>query len=217
MAPTMMTRRTFLQLAATTIPALCLSRWAGASAEAIEYNLSFLETGLTLRRRRAWAVDSPDLRRLTRAAIFDKLTVHHSGENTIYTTDEDEVTYDIQNIHTGHARRRYGDIGYHFVVDYAGRVWEGRELFYEGAHVSDRNERNIGVLLLGNFEEQYPSREQLASLKILTDLLCRHFTIPLSCIFGHCDLGHSVCPGRNLYSYTLLLRNTPAESKGLKA
>jgi len=105
-----------------------------------------------------------------------------------------------------HTRRNYGDIGYHFVIDYTGTVWEGRSLAYEGAHVACQNERNIGVMVLGNFEDQAPSVSQVATVDLLIGLLQQRFRIKPHRIFGHRDLGHSVCPGKQLYTYVRQLR-----------
>ena len=99
----------------------------------------------------------------------------------------------MEGVFASHTRRNYGDIGYHFVIDYAGTVWEGRSLAYEGAHVACQNERNIGVMLLGNFEEQAPSASQIATASRLLGLLQQRFRIKPHRIFGHRDLGqHAV-------------------------
>jgi hypothetical protein len=98
-----------------------------------------------------------------------------------------------------HQEHRFGDIAYHLIVDYAGRVWEGRSLSYEGAHVSSANEGNIGVMLLGNFERQYPSAAQLAALDDLIGILRRQYGFGAARVFGHRDLRRTLCPGDRLY------------------
>ena len=90
-------------------------------------------------------------------------------------------------------------VGYHFAVDCVGRVWEARSLAYEGAHVLGANAANIGIMLLGNFEKQYPSLAQLASMERLVQLLQRYYAVPSTRVFGHRDLGPSLCPGEHLY------------------
>ena len=70
-------------------------------------------------------------------------------------------------IRRGHVNHNgWADIGYHFAVDRAGRVWSCRPLVWQGAHVKDRNEGNIGVLVLGNFEIERPTSAQLNALAI---------------------------------------------------
>ena len=117
-----------------------------------------------------------------------------------------EVAADIENIMAGHRARHFGDIGYHFIVDRAGRVWEGRSLKYTGAHVSAQNDENVGIMLLGNFENQRPSGSQMQGLYGLVHGLRSHFGIPKDFIFGHCDLGKTLCPGRYLYGYVSEMR-----------
>jgi N-acetyl-anhydromuramyl-L-alanine amidase AmpD len=85
------------------------------------------------------------------------------------------------------------------MLDYAGRVWEGRSLKYQGAHVSGQNPGNIGIVLLGNFEGQRPSAAQQANLTILVAELRSFFGISRRRVYGHRDLDSTLCPGRHLY------------------
>ncbi len=179
---------------------------AGAASPGSDFAVDFSKAGLSVMKRERWAPAGPDLRRLQRASRYDKITVHHCGGASNYHTVENAVMHDIDNISAGHRKRRYGDIGYHFIVDYAGRVWEGRKLLYQGAHVLGRNAGNIGITLLGNFNEQSPSAKQLASLKKLVAALRSSFSIAPSNVYGHRDLGASTCPGKNLYPHISRLR-----------
>jgi hypothetical protein len=141
------------------------------------------------------------------AAWYDRLTVHHTGVKANVHVGRQNVVRDLNGILDSHCDRNYGDIGYHFAVDYAGRVWEARSLSYEGAHVSGQNDSNIGVVLLGNFEAQRPSTAQLAVLRKLVLLLRGRYGIKQHRVYGHCDLGSSICPGRNLYGQVRVLRS----------
>ena len=90
-------------------------------------------------------------------------------------------------------------MGYHFVIDSVGRIWEARSLAYEGAHTSGQNEGNIGLMLLGNFEEQVPPAAQLQSLEHAVNRLRDRFRIKQHRVYGHRDLAQSLCPGKALY------------------
>ncbi len=70
----------------------------------------------------------------------------------------------IELIRAGHRARGWGDIGYHLIVDPLGNAWQGRPLIWQGAHVKDRNEGNIGILVVGNFEVGRPTGPQLDAL-----------------------------------------------------
>lgn len=207
------TRRRFLGKGLAALPALAVAPGAwGAETPGSAFSVDFSKVGLSVQKRECWAPSAPDPRRLRRAALYDRVTVHHSGATRNYHTVENAVIHDIDCIYAGHRDRRYGDIAYHFILDYAGRVWEGRELLYQGAHVLRQNVGNIGVMLLGNFNEQSPSAKQLAALKKLVTALRGKFAITPSRVYGHRDLGASSCPGRNLYTHLARLRAQPTRS-----
>ena len=86
------------------------------------------------------------------------ITVHHDAHYSDIT-DYTSVAQRLEAIRRYHREtREWGDIGYHYAVDRAGRVWETRPIDWQGAHVRDHNEGNIGVMALGNFDEQPPTR-----------------------------------------------------------
>lgn len=208
------TRRTFIDRALRSALALAVLRRSVMSAVAgngqIEQTsdfdgLSFLD-GLTIRRRASWAKLPAVPWRMKASEKVSKLTVHHSGAGTNKHVSEERVSQQLNAVLAGHVRLRYGDLGYHFVVDYTGRIWEGRALSYEGAHVAGANAENVGIMVLGNFEDQRPSRAQLAGLGELVQRIRRHYEVPVDEIYGHRDLGASACPGGSLYPYVDLLR-----------
>ena len=201
-------RRKFLAGLLLGVPAL----FAGApslfaAGRLNELSLKFLTAVIPLNRRALWAEKSAQTARLHTAALFTRITVHHSGALVLRDTARQSVIDDLNSVLEAHMRLRYGDIGYHFVVDYAGRVWEGRSLSYEGAHVSGENEANLGVMLLGNFEKQKPSDAQLETLNTLVGLLRAHFDIPARRVYGHRDIGETLCPGRYLYPYVVAMKS----------
>ena len=132
--------------------------------------------------------------------------MHHAGTGINRHRTQASVTSDLTGILSAHMEQGYGDIGYHLAVDYVGRVWEGRSLSYEGAHVLSENEANIGVLLLGNFERQRPSLAQLSAMEDLVRILRHHFRISARRVYGHRDLGSSLCPGAHPYPYVRSMR-----------
>lgn len=203
-------RRSFLKTCGWALPGLTLGASAGAATvkkPLPPVDLGFVEEAVLLARRSAWTDTPPRLWRLRGARGFHRLTVHHCGSVNRHT-NASSVIHDLDGVLTSHRQRRFADIGYHFVVDYAGRVWEGRSLAYEGAHVSGENPGNIGVMLLGNFERQHPSADQLGALDRLVGVLRRHYGIKKHRVYGHRDLGQSVCPGRHLYAHVQGLRAT---------
>lgn len=203
-------RRSFLKkcgMAAAGLSVVSSGRAATAKRVLPPVNLDYLTAQLPILRRHEWTERSVLPWRLRTASVFDRITVHHAGDASLTVTAKNSVIYRIDGILTGHMSRNYGDIGYHFIVDFSGRVWEGRSLAYEGAHVLRQNDRNIGVMLLGNFQTQVPSAPQVASCARLTELLRSEHRIKKHRIYGHRDLGQSLCPGQYLYKHVAQWRD----------
>jgi hypothetical protein len=92
----------------------------------------------------------------------------------------------------------FADIGYHFVIDDRGQIYEGRSITVRGAHTGGHNTGTVGVVLMGNFEETEPTPVQLANATILVRYLTYQYT--LSHLAGHRDFqpDETVCPGKHL-------------------
>jgi hypothetical protein len=113
--------------------------------------------------RSAWARGTPDTAAMNPMLPVEYITIHHDGMTPFTATDYASSAARVELYRNGHRGRGWGDIGYHFVVDREGRIWEGRSLKWQGAHVRNRNEGNLGILVMGNFDEQAPSERQLAA------------------------------------------------------
>lgn len=122
--------------------------------------------------------------------VLDTIIVHHSALPVEYGPAE------IQRMHK--KDRGFSDIGYHFVIDAEGRVYEGRALEIQGAHTRGHNAGAIGIVLLGNFEEDRPGRKQLGRLRQLTEVLSKEYGI--THLAGHRDFlpEKTLCPGKFL-------------------
>jgi N-acetyl-anhydromuramyl-L-alanine amidase AmpD len=202
-------RRDFLRTGVLGALAWWLTRDAEAApvrSMAPRAVMDLLGSQMVVIRRSAWSRTAPTYRRLKIAGAYSRITVHHTGTQPLRTTSARLVAQEIGSIQGAHLSQHYGDIAYHLIVDYAGRVWEGRSLAFEGAHTMSANESNIGIMLLGNFERQAPSPAQLATLDDLVALLRRQYRIRRTRIYGHRDLSPSACPGRQLYPYVAQLR-----------
>lgn len=151
-------------------------------------------------RRSQWASGEPVPALMNRMQPVSHITVHHDGMSPFLATDERSVAGRIELIRRGHLARGWGDIGYHFVVDRSGRVWQGRPLVWQGAHVKDRNEGNVGVLVLGNFERQQPSEAQLRAVSTHLASLCSVYRVSPRSVLTHREWpgAATLCPGRNL-------------------
>jgi len=130
-----------------------------------------------------------------------RITIHHTGEESpCYLRGLAETAERIHAFQLTHQRRGWADIAYHFIVDRGGRVWAGRSLEYVGAHAGNPNlnQGNIGVAVLGNFNKQIPTDDQITSLRQLVIYLAKRYNVPGSRIYSHGEMRQTDCPGRYL-------------------
>ena len=159
--------------------------------------------------RSAWAHGRPVPTRMNRMSSIRFITLHHDGMDPFFATDRATVAAHLEGIRRLHRRKGWGDIGYHFAVDRAGRVWEARPLNWQGAHVKDHNPGNIGIVVLGNFEQQQPSAAQLNGVCLHVSTLMRVYNVPLNRVHTHQEWGSpTACPGNKLQQSLLRLRST---------
>jgi hypothetical protein len=133
-----------------------------------------------------------------------RITIHHSAmlsDSRSQQASAQEI-FRIQTDHQG-PQKGWADIGYHYLIDRSGRIWEGRPMRFQGAHADgDHNRGNIGVCLLGRFvrggDGQAPSDEQSVALERLLRHLCRSHAISSGAIYFHRRFKATECPGPRL-------------------
>jgi hypothetical protein len=175
---------------------------AATPAEAIATGLPPCSAALPWAKPRAdWTSAPPDESDLNPMLPIEAITVHHDGLDALVTgTALGEMASRLERYRVGHRARGWADIGYHLVVDRGGVLWEGRAIRWQGAHVKDHNEGNVGVLVMGNFELQQPTAAQLATLeRVLADLMAT-YGVARSRVLTHLEWpsARTSCPGRHL-------------------
>lgn len=164
-----------------------------------------------LKPRSWWTRSGPIRSRVNPMKGVNRITIHHEGHTPVWFTDEHSTRARLEQVRNIHTRdRRWGDIGYHYIIDRAGRLIEARPIAYQGAHVSNQNPHNVGVMLLGNFEKQSPSQAQLTTLRSTLRYLMTTHRVPVKRVYTHRELGPTVCPGRNLQPRIASLRTSGA-------
>lgn len=145
-----------------------------------------------------------------------KIIVHH----TATTNNLDDPAQAIRNIYYYHAiTRGWGDIGYNYIIDQKGNVYEGR---YGGdgvvgGHAYKYNVGSIGVSVLGNYQENEVPQPVINTLANLIKVKATKYGIDpegsslfngkmLPNVIGHKDVGATACPGKNLYSMLPAIR-----------
>jgi hypothetical protein len=147
---------------------------------------------------------APPLRPLAARGRLDHLVVHHTAYPTsrVARTRAAESAH-MREIQRWHRDRGFFTIGYHFVVSPTGRVFRGRPVDRQGAHVRGHNVGTVGIALMGDFEREHPTAAALTSLDyVRRALVPGGAAVPL---LGHRDHdGHATnaCPGRFLVEET---------------
>lgn len=161
------------------------------------------------------------------------LIIHHTVSNNS-SSDWAAVVRAIWNFHT--YSREWGDIGYNYLVDPNGVIYEGHNGGDDvvGTHASGANAGSMGVALLGTFTAYSPGiRPPQPMLNAAVDLLSwkadqRHInvfdagrTLPniswgLPFLMGHRDVyGTTECPGDQAHLLIPWLREQIAGRIGL--
>jgi hypothetical protein len=147
------------------------------------------------------------------------ITLHHTADRRPPGPAYADTMAQMRAYQNAHQGRKWADIGYHFVIDKAGRVVEGRPLHLKGAHAGSTaaNERNVGIAMIGNFQSGQPTAKQLSALESLVQWLCAEYDIPTKRIYTHHEIkdwpgvqGATNCPGRNFDAHYVRLKKSIA-------
>lgn len=167
----------------------------------------------------------------TFAPSVDFAVVHHTVGTNSYSRDESASI--VRGVYEYHVRANgWDDIGYQFLVDRYGQVFEGRSGGVRepviGAHAEGFNTGSTGVALMGSFQSATPPTAMTTALKsLLAWKLDLHHIDPrgsltvvsggsrkhpagrsvrVNAISGHRDLQETACPGDGIYGMLSKLR-----------
>ncbi|MEV8566660.1 FG-GAP-like repeat-containing protein [Streptomyces sp. NPDC051322] len=94
--------------------------------------------------------------------------IHHTGVDSDNTVSCADSRARMRTIQQEHFSRGYYDIGYNFVVDRCGQIFEGRsggmDLPVVGAHDIGFNTNTVGISYIGNFESAQPTKAGLDAI-----------------------------------------------------
>lgn len=158
--------------------------------------------------RTKWASGAPVPTLMDRMKPVRYITVHHDGMEPFYGNSTGATASRLDAIRRAHRGmpQPWGDIGYHFAVDRSGRVWACRPVTYQGAHVKNHNEGNIGIVCLGNFERQSPTPAQLQGLRVQLSVLMARYNVSSRNVRTHREWAPTLCPGRQLQPHVVTFR-----------
>ena len=110
---------------------------------------------MPIRTRKDWGADESLMQWWPEYVPWQKAIVHHTVTSNTYT----DAAAEIRSIYYFHAvSRGWGDIGYNFIVDRFGYVWQGRQGGDDavGGHAYGWNRGAMGVSNLGTFTDTPP-------------------------------------------------------------
>jgi hypothetical protein len=148
--------------------------------------------------RSKWGVKHPNVNNLISDWDFVSVVIHHSGNSG---------EKDPRGIESKHmVKNGWDDIGYHYLIHPSGIIYEGRKIYHKGAHVSGANTGKIGILLMGDYEEQWwdfddtLSKSHISTANTLIKTLKNHFS-RIRKLGGHKEFLPSkgyTCPGNQI-------------------
>lgn len=131
---------------------------------------------------------------------IDTIIVHHSVTPKSQTLEKSLKSFDANHklrLHTTKNKLGY-HIAYHYVIAGNGAVKQTRAENEIGFHASNLtiNKKSIGICLIGNFDVEKPSPEQLYALRDVIRSVKRRFFIKE--VYGHRKYAKKSCPGKNM-------------------
>ncbi|MCY3779037.1 MAG: peptidoglycan recognition family protein [Chloroflexi bacterium] len=131
-----------------------------------------------------WYVYPGDLR-----DSYQTLVIHHSA---FYKADGIATLLEVQRLHRGD--RGWADVGYHYLIDKDGAIYEGRNIGVRGVHTQGHNTGSAGVCLLGDFRYRSPTSAQWEGLASLSRWLIAELDLTHLAAHNQFNEG-TLCPG----------------------
>ncbi len=181
--------------------------------------------------RAEWGADESIRREDPSYGQVRGVIVHHTAGTNDYSPDQ--VPSILRGIYSFHVKGRgWNDVGYNFLVDKWGRVWEGRagglDRAVVGAHTLGYNTQTMGISVMGDYSVNSPSDDAVSSVAAIigwkanihgfsptgqADLYGRTFPA----VIGHRDANNTDCPGNYLYGALSTIRQRAAADKSVGA
>ncbi|MEU6557760.1 peptidoglycan recognition protein [Streptomyces sp. NPDC046915] len=165
--------------------------------------------------------------------------VHHTASGNNYRCSQAPSV--IRAIYRYHVRSMgWRDIGYNFLIDKCGTIYEGRaggvSKAVRGAHTLGFNANSMGIAVIGSYGKSKPSSAAVKAIAKLTawklglyganprgktylksgggNLYPKGKNVRLNVISGHRDGYSTDCPGKRLYAKLGSARSTAARYQG---
>lgn len=128
---------------------------------------------------------------------IERITIHHTAS---LLTDDRRAPRLVRRHLGWHQSHGWPDLAYHFIVDRAGVVYEGRPVDAVGDTFTSYDPTgHFLVCLEGNFDRQQPADAQLAAATHVVAWAMQRFRIPSADVTAHRDWAPTSCPGDEMY------------------
>ena len=181
-----------------------------SSSDTLRYSSKYFTEKPVVISRNEWGAKPPQNGYST-MPYYNKITLHHAAGFSAETIEEGIAQ--MQAIQIFHQDiRGWSDIGYHFVIDKAGNIYQGRPETVIGAHTGGSNTGNIGTCVLGCYHppasDNYFCYDEVTpitydSIIKLFAWVSENYNIGANLLKGHrdyYDFDYTSCPGNNLWS-----------------
>ena len=194
--------------------------------------------------RSQWGADESKMIWPEKYAKVEKIVIHHTASSNLVSDPDGSGEYKnmVNNIYSYHNSKKtwyddygaymgFGDIGYNYLIDPNGNIYEGR---FGGngvvaGHVNGFNAGSVGISVLGRYQDyvdgannailSHPIAPAIKkSLENLVGWIAANNNIDLNKItnfygknidglVGHKDLTPTICPGDELYKQINILQD----------
>lgn len=131
----------------------------------------------------------------------NELTIHYTGAPSVNVKPNEVAAY-IKRTERSHKARpgeNMSTIGYNYLLDEYGRIWEGRGLTYRNAaNGTASNMTSVSVCILVGVKDNKISPEMVEAVRWLRAHVSRLAKRELQ-VKGHRDHKATSCPGESLY------------------
>ena len=179
--------------------------------------------GPTITSRASWGARAPKSSPTYGSGVRLGVVHHSASANGYAAADVPAILRSLQAYHMD--GQGWSDLGYNFVVDRFGRIWEGRaggtDRAVVGAHAAGFNTNTVGVMVLGEYTNEVPSAlavdaaGEILGWRMFLDGVDPSGSVAFTSggsntvpagvtrtyprVIGHRDVGSTACPGNQLY------------------
>lgn len=215
------------------VSALCLLSLFAIGSQFSAANIEANPSAPEIISRKTWGADESIMTWPVEYAKVQKIIVHHTASTSLVPDADGSGQYKsmVNNIYKYHTSNKawvdqngtnysgFGDIGYNYLIDPNGNIYEGRKggNGVTGGHASGFNTGSVGISVIGNYQDGAGQTNASLDPKVATALakligwIAANNSINLDSagnfygknidgVVGHKDVAATQCPGNVIYA-----------------